>query len=108
MSLLTKAENPQDTNLTYHFDGPNNPPTRLAPAPRNTPPAVQPGEVPVGENVYRRIRSDLVFGRLAPGQKLTLDRMKESYGASVSTLREILNRLSSEGLIEAEGAKGFA
>jgi DNA-binding GntR family transcriptional regulator len=66
------------------------------------------GDAPVGESAYRRIRADVVFGRLAPAQKLTLERMREAYGASVSTLREILNRLSSEGLIVAEGAKGFA
>ena len=67
------------------------------------------GEVgdPVGETAYRRVRTDIIFGRLAPGQKLTLDRMKKAYGASVSTLREILNRLASESLIKAEGAKGF-
>ena len=64
-------------------------------------------DAPVGETAYRCIRSDIVFGRLAPGQKLTLDRMKEAYDASVSTLREILNRLSSEGLIKAEGGRGF-
>ena len=61
----------------------------------------------VGEVAYRRIRTDIVFGRLAPGQKLTLEPMREAYAASVSTLREILNRLSSEGLIVAEGARGF-
>src|ERR1700751_2452856 len=61
----------------------------------------------VGESAYRRIRADIIFGSLAPGQKLTLDRMKEAYGASISTLREILNRLASESLIKAEGAKGF-
>ena len=61
----------------------------------------------VGETAYRRIRRDIVFGRLAPGQKLTLDRMKESYEVSVSTLRELLNRLVSEGLIIAEAARGF-
>lgn len=33
--------------------------------------------------------------------------LREGYGASVSTLRELLNRLASEGLIEAEGQKGF-
>ena len=33
--------------------------------------------------------------------------MKEGYGASISTLRELLNRLSSEGLIVAEGLRGF-
>jgi len=69
--------------------------------------AAQTDDASVGETAYRRIRSDIVFGRLAPGQKLTLDRMKEAYNASVSTLREILNRLSSEALIKAEGAKGF-
>jgi len=64
-------------------------------------------DAPVGETAYRRIRSDIVFGRLPAGARLTLDRMKEAYDASVSTLREILNRLSSEGLIVAEGARGF-
>jgi DNA-binding GntR family transcriptional regulator len=44
-------------------------------------------DAPIGETAYRRIRSDIVFGKLLPGQKLTLDRMKEAYNASVSTLR---------------------
>ena len=54
-----------------------------------------------------RIRSDIIFGRLAPGQKLKLDQLKKDYDVSVSTLREILNRLSSEGLVLAEGQRGF-
>ena len=49
----------------------------------------------VGEKAYRRIRSDIIFGMLLPGQKLKLDRLREDYGASVSTLRELLARLSS-------------
>ncbi|MEP7030050.1 MAG: GntR family transcriptional regulator [Pseudolabrys sp.] len=61
----------------------------------------------VGEKAYRRIRTDIIFGRLVPGQKLKLDGLKEAYGTSVSTLRELLNRLSSEGLIVAEGLRGF-
>ena len=60
-----------------------------------------------GEKAYRRIRSDIVFGRLSPAQKLKLDGLKEAYGVSVSTLRELLNRLTSEGLIVAESARGF-
>ena len=60
-----------------------------------------------GERTYRRIRSDILFGRLLPGQKLKLDRMKQDYGVSVSTLREILNRLASEKLVLAEGQRGF-
>jgi DNA-binding GntR family transcriptional regulator len=61
----------------------------------------------VGESAYQKIRSDIVFGRLMPGKKLKLDRLKADYGASVSTLREILNRLHSERLVVAEGQKGF-
>jgi DNA-binding GntR family transcriptional regulator len=61
----------------------------------------------VGEKTYQRIRADIVSGRLPPGERLTLDRMRDAYEASVGTLRENLNRLSSEGLIVAEGARGF-
>jgi len=60
-----------------------------------------------GERAYRRIRSDIIFGRLPPAQRLKLETVKESYGVSISTLRELLNRLTSEGLIVAESARGF-
>lgn len=49
----------------------------------------------------------MVFGRLRPGQKLKLDGLKEAYGVSVSTLREVLSRLAAEGLVLAEGRRGF-
>jgi DNA-binding GntR family transcriptional regulator len=61
----------------------------------------------IADRAYDRIRADLVFGRLAPGARLRLDRLANDYGASVSTLREILSRLSSEGLVIAEGQRGF-
>jgi DNA-binding GntR family transcriptional regulator len=60
------------------------------------------------ESGYRRIRTDIVFGRLAPGKKLKLERLKADYGVGVSTLREVLNRLTSERLVLAEGQKGFS
>jgi DNA-binding GntR family transcriptional regulator len=61
----------------------------------------------VSELAYRRIRSDIVLGRLSPGRRLPLDRMRDTYGASVSTLRELFSRLASEGLLTAEGSRGF-
>lgn len=61
----------------------------------------------VGDDGYRRLRTDIVFGRLRPGQKLKLDGLKEAYGVSVSTLREILSRLTAEGFVVAEGRRGF-
>jgi DNA-binding GntR family transcriptional regulator len=60
-----------------------------------------------GEKAYRRLRNDIIFGRLAPSQKLRLEALKDAYGISVSTLRELLNRLTSEGLVVAESARGF-
>jgi DNA-binding GntR family transcriptional regulator len=61
----------------------------------------------IADRAYGRIRADIVFGRLSPGARLRLDRLADVYGASVSTLREILSRLSSEGLVIAEGQRGF-
>jgi DNA-binding GntR family transcriptional regulator len=61
----------------------------------------------VSEKAYRRIRTDIIFGKLAPAEKLRLDRLREDYGASVGTLRELLSRLASEGLVLAEGQRGF-
>lgn len=48
-----------------------------------------------------------MFARLRPGQKLRLEGLKETYGVSISTLREILSRLTAEGLVIAEGRRGF-
>jgi DNA-binding GntR family transcriptional regulator len=61
----------------------------------------------VSEKAYRRIRDDIIFGKLSPTEKLKLERLREDYGASVGTLRELLSRLASEGLVVAEGQRGF-
>lgn len=60
-----------------------------------------------GEAAYRRLRADVVHGRLAPGRKLGLDGLRRIYAVGVGTLREALNRLASEGLVVAEGQRGF-
>lgn len=60
-----------------------------------------------GESAYWRIRHDIIFGLLPPGSRLRLERLRGPYKASISTLREILFRLSSEGLVIAEGQRGF-
>ena len=61
----------------------------------------------ISDDGYRRIRSDIIFCKLRPSQKLRLEALKEYYGVSISTLREILCRLSADGLVVAEGKKGF-
>jgi len=61
----------------------------------------------VADDGYLRIRTDILFGKLRPAQKLRLEALREVYAVSVSTLREILSRLASEGLVLAEGRRGF-
>ena len=61
----------------------------------------------VGASTYQHIKRDIIFGRLAPGSKLKLDGLRERYTASMSTLRETLNRLASEGFVDAMDQRGF-
>ena len=61
----------------------------------------------VGSSTYQRIKTDIIFGRLEPGSKLKLEALKERYATSNSTLRETLNRLTSEGFVESPEQRGF-
>ena len=60
-----------------------------------------------GEQAYELIRADIIFGRLRPGQKLPIEKLRSVYGVSVGTLREIFCRLTPEGFVTAEGQRGF-
>lgn len=61
----------------------------------------------VGDVAYRRIRADLVNGKLKPLDRLRLEVLRDAYDVSISTLREILGKLAVEELITAEGQRGF-
>lgn len=70
-------------------------------------PAYEPDAGTAGEQAYDRIRKDIVFGRLPPGHRLKLEKLRADYGVGISTLREILSRLAPECLVVAEGQRGF-
>ena len=61
----------------------------------------------VGENTYEMIKKDIIFGNLRPLKKLKLNELKINYKISISTLREILSRLSGDGFVVYEEQKGF-
>jgi DNA-binding GntR family transcriptional regulator len=65
------------------------------------------GRETIGASVYQRLRSDIIMGRLVPGQRLRLEQLKEDYAAGASTLREALSRLTADGFVLAEGQRGF-
>jgi DNA-binding GntR family transcriptional regulator len=53
------------------------------------------------------LRSDLLNGRLQPGEKLPADALRQRFGVASSPIREALNRLVSEGLVSLADQKGF-
>lgn len=56
---------------------------------------------------YDRLRGDLLSGRMEPRRKLSMRFLMETYGAGQTPLREALNRLAAEGLIECRDQRGF-
>ncbi len=62
----------------------------------------------VCHSVYEQLRTDIITGKLAPGAKLKLNRLKVQYDTSVNTLRESLVRLVSEGFVRFIDQKGFS
>ena len=61
----------------------------------------------VADAAYSRLRTDILGGELLPGMRLKLDALRTRYDVSVNTLRETLSRLAADGLVEAEGQRGF-
>ena len=66
------------------------------------------GQAPtLASNVYDRIREDLLCGRLQPLQKLQMRFLMEAYQTGQTPLREALNRLTADGLVECRDQRGF-
>jgi len=59
------------------------------------------------ERIYRRLKGDILGGRLEPGEPLQFARLRTDYGSSVGVLREALVRLTAEGLTVNQAQHGF-
>ncbi len=59
------------------------------------------------ESAYRALRRDIIEGRLAPGDKLRVEHLKDDYGVGAGTLREALSLLISDALVVSQGQRGF-
>lgn len=59
------------------------------------------------DEVYGRIRVDILAGRRRPGSRLPFAELCEHYRASASVVREGLSRLAEEGLVVAAPQRGF-
>ena len=57
--------------------------------------------------VYRKLRRDILSGELKPGQKLQIEQVAVRYGSGGNPVREALNRLSAERLVDRRDLRGF-
>lgn len=64
--------------------------------------------VTLATNLYDRMRADLLAGKLEPGRKLQIEFLCDQYQAGQTPVREALNRLTSDGLVERRDQRGFA
>lgn len=59
------------------------------------------------EHLHQVLRGDILAGRQQPGHKLPLAEIAEQYHSRIGLMREVLLRLSEEGLVVAEPQIGF-
>jgi len=58
-------------------------------------------------SIYGRLRRDILRGVFRPGERLRLDALCDRYEIGATPLREALNRLSAEELVNREEQRGF-
>jgi DNA-binding GntR family transcriptional regulator len=61
----------------------------------------------LSERAYLDVRQDIVSGRLAPGERLRVEHLKDRYDVGAGTLREALALLVSDALVTVEGQRGY-
>ncbi len=57
--------------------------------------------------VYQKLRRDILNGTMKPGQKLQIDQVAQRYDSGINPVREALNRLSAERLVDRRDQRGF-
>jgi DNA-binding GntR family transcriptional regulator len=63
--------------------------------------------IPAREKVYDYLKSSILSGRFAPGQKLTEEYLARAIKVSRTPVREVLHKLEAEGLIKPRKKRGF-
>jgi DNA-binding GntR family transcriptional regulator len=60
----------------------------------------------ISEQVYDYLRSAIMTGRFAPGERLNLDELVEQLRVSKMPVKEAVSRLAAEGLIDVQARRG--
>ena len=57
--------------------------------------------------IYRRIRADIITGKKKPGERLSIDVLKNEFGTSVTPVRDALQMLNQEDLVTIKPRSGY-
>ena len=68
---------------------------------------IQPARATLASVVADKLRRRIVTGQLRPEVQLRVGELAQGFDSAISPVREALNRLSSEGLVEARDMRGF-
>jgi len=61
----------------------------------------------LAEKAFLLLRADIVAAKLRPGDRMHVERLRETYGLGATPLREALSKLTSLELVTSEGQRGF-
>lgn len=59
--------------------------------------------LPAHEVIYRKLREQILFGEIAPGQPVTIQGLTDRLNAGMTPVREAIRRLTAEGALEFQG-----
>jgi GntR family carbon starvation induced transcriptional regulator len=68
----------------------------------------KPGNETYASALYASLRTDLISGRYAPGERLRINSICQKYNVGLSPVREALNRLAIEGFVIQSDHRGFS
>jgi GntR family carbon starvation induced transcriptional regulator len=64
-------------------------------------------EEPLSQVAWQSLREDIIAGKLAPGSRLRMIKLRERYGIGATPLREALSRLVADGFVVSLERRGF-
>jgi len=67
---------------------------------------IQPSNLSLGSRAYQELKRTILEGRVAPGEKLNEVELARALGISRTPVREAINRLGKEGLVEIFPQRG--
>ena len=60
----------------------------------------------LSDRVYQVLRTEILSGKLAPGQRLSLEEFAQHFKVSITPVRDALRQLAADGLVEPHSRRG--